>query len=124
MKTTIHAHGIDVLMFVGICDFEYTTPQRVVVDVDATGDIAPYPDAIHQCLDYSKVCAYVHGWKDRKHVDLIETLLCDVMQFCFEQDIRIDTVAVTIKKPDVIHGTDYVGVSVSATRDEFMKERQ
>ena len=115
------AHGIEVDMFVGICDFEYKKAQKVIVNVTAYGRPKFNPEHITECLDYSRVCAYVHSWNDRRHVDLVETLLHDLMVFCFK-DSRIEAVDIEVLKPEVIEGTKYVGVGAYITREEFNNE--
>jgi len=112
------AKGIEVDMFVGICDFEYKNKQKVKVNVIAYGRPGFNPEDITQCLDYSRVCTYVHSWTNREHVDLVETLLNDLMVFCFE-DSRIDIVDIEVLKPEVIGGTEYVGVGTYTTRAQF-----
>lgn len=112
------ANGIEVDMFVGICDFEYKTKQKVVVNVVAWGKPKFKPENITECLDYSRICSLVHSWTNREHVDLVETLLQEVIAFCFE-DNRIETVDIEILKPEVIPGTNHVGVGAYITREEF-----
>ncbi len=112
------AKGISVDMFVGICDFEYLNKQTVVVNVTAWGKPKFKAESINDCLDYSKVCSLVHSWTNREHVDLVETLLQELIEFVF-QDPRIETVDIEVLKPDVIKHTDYVGVGAYITREEF-----
>ena len=113
------ANAIKVKMFIGICDFEYLSPQDVIVSVKAQGEVVSHPQSISECLDYSKVCNFVKSWEKRKHVDLVETLLIEVHGFCFAQDIRINKVEVKILKPSVIDYVESVGVSSRMTREEF-----
>ncbi len=112
------AKGISVDMFVGICDFEYLNKQTVVVNVTAWGKPKFKAESINDCLDYSKVCALVHSWTNRKHVDLVETLLQELIEFVFA-DQRIEVVDIEVLKPDVIKHTDHVGVGAYITREEF-----
>jgi dihydroneopterin aldolase len=115
------ANGIEVDMFVGICDFEYKQKQKVVVNVVAWGKPKFKPENITECLDYSRICSLVHSWTNREHVDLVETLLQEVIAFCFE-DNRIEIVDVEILKPEVIPGTNHVGVGAYITREEFTNQ--
>lgn len=119
------AKGIKVDMFVGICDFEYLTKQRVIVNVEAHGRATYRPKNISECLDYSKVCAFVKAWEKRPHVDLVETLLYDVLEFLFK-DETIQHVKIEILKPAVIDYADAVGVGIEMSDDVYhaiMKER-
>lgn len=112
------AKNIEVDMFVGICDFEYLKKQKVLVNVIAYGRPTFKPQNITECLDYSRVCSFVHSWANRDHVDLVETLLNDLMVFCFE-DKRIEAVDIEVLKPEIIPGTEHVGVGAYITRSEF-----
>lgn len=116
------AKGIEVEMFVGICDFEYHKKQKVIVNVEAKGSPTFNPTHITECLDYSKVCTFVNTWNDRPHVELIETLLVEVIQFCFNSDQRIEEVYVEILKPEVIPNTQYVGIAAQLTRQQFINQ--
>lgn len=115
------AKNIAVDMFVGICDFEYEKKQKVLVNVIAYGRPAFNPQNIAECLDYSRVCDYVHGWTNRDHVDLVETLLHDLMVFCFKDD-RIESVDIEVLKPEIIPATEYVGVGAQITRAQFKEQ--
>ena len=48
------ANGIEVQMFVGICDFEYKEKQKVMVNVTLQGNPKFAPTHITECMDYSK----------------------------------------------------------------------
>lgn len=112
------ANGISVDMFVGICDFEYLNKQTVVVNVIAWGKPPFQASSIEDCLDYSKVCSFVHSWANREHVELIETLLQELIDFVFE-DPRIQKVDIEVLKPDVIKHTNHVGVGACISREDF-----
>lgn len=105
-------------MFVGIRDFEYLAKQPVVVNVKLFGTIPYRPTKIEQCLDYSKVSDYLKSWENRPHVDLIETLLFDLVEFCFS-DSRITEVHAEILKPTIIDFSNYVGIGMNVTREIF-----
>ena len=77
---------------------------------------------IDECLDYSRVCAFVQAWKHRPHTELVETLLHDVIEFCFD-DARVQRVSVEILKPDVIVGADAVGVAMHTDRVHYARLR-
>lgn len=112
------AKGVSVYMYVGICDFEYEEKQKVVVNVTAWGKPKFKPEKINDCLDYTKVCNLIHSWNKREHVDLIETLLQELIEFVFE-DKRVEQVDIEVLKPDVIKRTEYVGVGACMTREDY-----
>ena len=107
---------IEVTMFIGICDHEYETPQRVHVNVKLFQNLDRLaPKDITECINYVDVHDYVAAWKTRPHTDLIETLLENLVQFCLK-DTRIDACWASIKKPDIFDDTKYVGIQAYRTR--------
>lgn len=46
------ANGIEVQMFVGICDFEYKEKQKLMVNVTLQGNPKFAPTHITECMDY------------------------------------------------------------------------
>lgn len=122
MSLRMIARGIAVEMYVGICDFEYQTPQTVIVNVEAEVALPYRPRDIGECLDYTRMCDFVHAWKDRPHTELVETLLFDVLEFCFA-DARVTRVDAEILKPTVIAQTAAVGVGMRATRADYQRLR-
>ena len=122
MSLRMIARSIAVEMYVGICDFEYQTPQTVIVNVEAEAMLPYRPREIGECLDYSRMCDFVHAWKDRPHTELVETLLFDVAEFCFA-DTRVTRIDVEILKPNVIAQANAVGVGLRVTRAEYQQLR-
>ncbi len=122
MSLRMIARGIAVEMYVGICDFEYQTPQTVIVNVEAEATLPYRPRDIGECLDYTRMCDFVRTWKDRPHTELVETLLFDVVEFCFA-DARVTRVDVEILKPTVIAQANAVGVGMRVTRAEYQQLR-
>ncbi len=120
MSLRMIARGIAVEMYVGIHDFEYQMPQTVIVNVEAEAMLPYRPRDIGECLDYTHMCDFVHAWKDRPHTELVETLLFDVVEFCFA-DARVTRVDVEILKPAVIAQADAVGVGLRVTRAEYQQ---
>lgn len=121
---TIVAKNIEVEMFVGICDFEYEKKQKVQISMSATGNVPNHPKNIQDCLDYSKICNFIKSWENKKHVDLLETLLMEVFDFIFSQDNRILEASVEITKPDVFSHVEKVGVCAHLTREQFFQAQQ
>lgn len=122
MSLRMIARGIAVEMYVGIRDFEYQAPQTVIVNVEAEAVLPYRPRDIGECLDYTRMCDFVHAWKDRPHTELVETLLFDVVEFCFA-DPRVTYVDVEILKPTVIAQADAVGVGLRVTRANYQQLR-
>lgn len=114
----ITLNDVQLSMFVGIRDFEYLSRQPVVVNVKLYGSVPLQPRDISECLDYTKVTDYLKSWEKREHVDLVETLLFDLLNFCFE-DSRIIEVEAEVLKPAIIDFTSSVGVGMKITKELF-----
>jgi dihydroneopterin aldolase len=65
-----------------------------------------------------KISDYLKSWESREHVDLVETLLFDLLEFCFK-DSRILEVEAEILKPTIIEFANYVGVGMKITKELY-----
>ena len=109
---------IDVVMSIGICDHEKYPdhPQHVLVSVKLYQSLAKInAKSIDDCINYARIHDAVAAWRTRPHVDLLETLVDELIDVCLE-DPRLDACWVSIKKPDIYHDTKYVGVQAYRTR--------
>ncbi|HEX2752396.1 MAG TPA: dihydroneopterin aldolase [Alphaproteobacteria bacterium] len=99
--------GLEIEMAVGIAPWEKTggKTQRLVIDVDMYRMEGAFTgQSIDDCIDYSAVYDYVtQNWPSRPHTDLLETLLEELVAFCF-RDTRIAACRVAIAKPHVFNG--------------------
>ena len=66
-------------------------------------------------VDYDRVRNYILSWRDRPHVDLLETLIDDLTGFVF-QDAAVTACRVRILKPDIFAETRGAGVEVFRRR--------
>ncbi len=95
-------------------------PNRLVVDVEMTSDW-PVPTTGHDgsplpgYVDYDRVRDHILSWRNRPHVDLLETLIEDLTGFVF-QDAAVTACRVRILKPDIFAETAGVGVEVTRRR--------
>ena len=88
-------------------------PSRLIVNVEM---FAPgKPD--HNFIDYDKIHDVFKTWPGRDHVDLLETLVEDVVALC----LAIPEVAacrVSVVKPDIFNDTAAVGIEMYRRRGE------
>ena len=90
-------------LHVGIRDWERSPdrPQKVRIDADCLRPLQSPPAGIAECIDYSRLYRYLTTeWPARGHVDLIETLAHDFINFAYK-DETITAVRVRITKLDV-----------------------
>ncbi len=99
----VSLNGLVLQLHIGIRDWERAPDrrQRVQVDVECYRPLAPSPQSIIECMDYSRLYRYLTtDWPNCGHTDLLETLAHDLVAFVFE-DVTITTVRVRLTKLDV-----------------------
>ncbi|HQT80991.1 MAG: hypothetical protein B7Z60_03520 [Ferrovum sp. 37-45-19] len=104
----------------GVHAFEKTGPQDILVNVTLT---IPFQamrkiKQLSDTVDYEPIRDFIQGWSKKEHVELIEHLLHDLVDFCFN-DQRVAHVAASIKKTAVFSEVDGVGIGVSTTRSDW-----
>ena len=106
--------GLDVLVHIGIHDFEQGRPQRVLIDVDLYVSLegsSPKDDRIDEVVDYDFIRAVIHERIARGHIGLQETLCDDVLTHLLEHT-GVLAARVSTRKPDVYPDCEAVGVEV------------
>ncbi len=90
-------------------------PQRIVVNVELFAHQAGPPSADDGIIDYDAIRNALKSWPARDHVDLIETLLEELVALCFG-DARVEACRVSIIKPDIFNEAGGAGVEVYRVR--------
>lgn len=110
---------------IGIHAHEQEAPQRLLVNLSLEGEIPLRPATVKDCIDYDHIHAFVtQEWPSRPHVELLETLAGELVDFCFMQDSRLLRLTVSITKPDVFPNAAQVGVELTKTRNDWEEERR
>ncbi len=93
-------------------------PQRIIVNVEmfADGKSHLQGDGLASVIDYDPIHEAVLAWEGRPHVLLIETLLEELIAFCF-RDERVRACKVSIVKPDIYDAAAAAGVEIFRVRD-------
>lgn len=94
--------------------------QPLRVSVETVRDMDPHPARfeVSEIMDYDRIRDYVLTWSARPHVELLETLILDLVDHCFA-DPRVDRVRASVAKPAIFPDTDEAAVEVSLTRDAW-----
>jgi dihydroneopterin aldolase len=89
-------------------------PHRLIVNIElfASG-LEP-----GTFIDYDHIHHAFKSWPTRDHVDLLETLLEEVVALCFAIP-AVEACRVSILKPDIFNDTGAVGVEVYRRRKEM-----
>ena len=104
----------EVMVQIGVHEFEKTAPQRLWIDVDLYVPLAqttPQNDHIAEVVDYDFVREVVAQRIARGHIGLQETL-CDDLVDQLMRHPGVQAVRLSTCKPDVYPDCDAVGVEV------------
>lgn len=104
----------EVLINIGVHEFEKRAEQRVIINVDLWVPYArstPTRDALEEVVDYDFMRASIAARVARGHIHLQETLCDDVAAAMLAHD-AVRAVRVSTAKPDVYPDCDAVGVEV------------
>lgn len=118
--TKIILRDVAVSARVGLASWERETPQLLTVTVelyaalrDYLGDVKPA-----SIINYCRIYDLIQGWRVRPHTELLETLVSDLLDACFECD-DVSACRVSVTKPQVLDWAAAAGVEVFTTRSEY-----
>ncbi len=110
----------EVMINIGVHDFEKRGEQRVLINVDLYIPLAqstPKDDQLEEVVDYDFMRETVSKRMALGHVHLQETLCDDVARSMLAHP-RVRAVRVSTMKPDVYPDCEGVGVEVFQIKDE------
>ena len=112
--------NFEVMINIGVHDFEKRGEQRVLINVDLYIPLAlstPTADQLDEVVDYDFMHETVARRMALGHVHLQETLCDDVARSMLAHP-RVRAVRVSTMKPDVYPDCEGVGVEVFQIKDE------
>jgi FolB domain-containing protein len=103
----------------GINEEERKNRQDILVNIVMEADTrqAAASDSIEDAVNYRSVAKAVIAHIEAGRPMLVERLVAEIAQICFESDERIRAVEVTVEKPGAVRFAESVGVSIYRTRD-------
>ncbi|KXW55647.1 dihydroneopterin aldolase [Ferrovum sp. PN-J185] len=106
----------------GVHAFEKTGPQDILVNVTLTIPFSVMRKIKHlsDTVDYEPIRDFIQSWSKREHVELIEHLLHDLVDFCFS-DSRVAHVEASIKKTAVFSEVEAVGIGINTSRNDWQQ---
>ena len=110
----------EVMINIGVHDFEKKGEQRVLINVDLYIPLAlstPKDDQLMEVVDYDFMRETIAQRMAQGHVHLQETLCDDVVRAMLAHP-RVRAVRVSTMKPDVYPDCEGVGVEVFQIKDE------
>ena len=115
----ISIHGLDLPgMRIGINPHEKKPrfTQRLIFDLDLYCTKGRFTGhTIDDCVNYARVVDFLHSLPKAAHIDLLETLVEKIVQFCFE-DSQVSACRVKVAKPDIYAGNPVPSVTFFRTR--------
>lgn len=109
----------EVMINIGVHDFEKKGEQRVLINVDLYIPLAqstPKADQLHEVVDYDFMRETIARRMAQGHVQLQETLCDDVARAMLAHPL-VRAVRVSTMKPDVYPDCEGVGVEVFQLKD-------
>lgn len=110
----------EVMINIGVHDFEKKGEQRVLINVDLYIPLAestPKADQLDEVVDYDFMRETVSKRMAQGHVHLQETLVDDLARALLAHP-RVRAVCLSTMKPDVYPDCEGVGVEVFQIKDE------
>lgn len=110
----------EVLINIGVHEFEKRGEQRVLVNVDLfipLADSTPKEDRLHEVVDYDFIRSTIARRMAQGHIHLQETL-CDDVTSAMLAHPKVRAVRVSTEKPDVYPDCESVGVEVFRVKDD------
>jgi dihydroneopterin aldolase len=104
----------EVLINIGVHDFEKTAEQRVLINVDLFIPLelsTPKGDLLDEVVDYDFIRSTISKRTELGHIHLQETL-CDYVAAAMLLHPKVRAVRVSTEKPDVYPDCESVGVEV------------
>ncbi len=109
----------EVMINIGVHDFEKRAEQRVLINVDLYIPLAlstPKADQLDEVVDYDFIRSSIAERVQRGHIHLQETLADDVLRTMLAHP-RVRAARVSTAKPDVYADCAAVGVEVFGIKD-------
>ncbi len=109
----IFIRNLAVETIIGIYDHERVTPQRVMLELEMSADIAQAAssDDIESTLNYKTLSETLVEFLENSRFLLIETMAERVTEI-IRQDFGVQWVKLTLHKPDALPGDIDVGVII------------
>ena len=113
MTDRITIKDLEVQFYVGVPDEERAEPQKLLITIEMTHDLAPSgaSDTLAQTIDYYTVCQAVKALGQARHWKLLEALADDICELVLEK-FKPDIVRVMIKK-FILPDTRWVSIEMS-----------
>ena len=110
----VFIHDLVLMASIGIYHHEKLDRQRIRINLDLAvreGDASAVDDDIKNVVCYEQVVSNIRGLVEAGHVNLVETLVERIAEFCLT-DRRVRLARVRVEKLDVFPDATSVGVEI------------
>lgn len=113
----IRLDGFSLVLSIGAYEHERNRPQRVQIDLEMTvhQDLTVTGDCLTEVVSYDGLLDRIEETTRGRHICLLETLALEIAELCFA-DLRVQRVAVGVRKPDIFDGRAVPSVHVEMAR--------
>lgn len=113
---TIRLMGISATGFHGVFPEERRDGQTFVADVELGLQLTTDSDALADTVNYAEVAEVIEDVLTGEPRNLIETVAGAIAERCLAHDARVETVTVTVHKPQAPVRQPFTDLSVTITR--------
>jgi dihydroneopterin aldolase/D-erythro-7,8-dihydroneopterin triphosphate epimerase len=114
----IHIKDLSVPGIIGINADERVTKQQVLVNATLWADTQPAAasDAIADAVNYRTITKALIGHIEQGEPMLVERLVHELVEICFEMDQSVHEVEMTVEKPGALRHARSVGITIRRQR--------
>lgn len=110
--------NMEVECIVGILDFERTTTQRLLVNIEVDADLkqCALSGNLEDSIDYARMAQLVKDYIISKQALLLESLAYELCDLILSNFSKAQAVLVNLQKPDILDYCQGVGIEVKQER--------
>ena len=104
----------------GINPDERVNPQDILVSATVWADTRPaaLSDDIEDAVNYRTITKRLIAHIEQGEPMLVERLVAELVDICFDSDGRVEAVELTVEKPGALRHARSVGITIRRTRGE------
>ena len=115
----IHIKDLLVSGILGIKPDERVNPQNILVNATLWADTRPAArsDDIDDAVNYRTITKRLIAHIEQGKPMLVERLVAELADICFDSDDRVAAVELTVEKPGALRHARSVGITIHRTRE-------
>jgi D-erythro-7,8-dihydroneopterin triphosphate epimerase len=116
----VHIKDLLVSGILGINPDERVNPQDILINATLWADTRPaaVSDDIDDAVNYRTITKRLIKHVEDGEPMLVERLVAELVEICFESDGRVAVVEMTVEKPGALRHARSVGITIHRVREE------